>query len=298
VLEESMAASQFNMEWNEAVFAAFKQQPQIGNVMLDFGRNDRAQHQLFREISYYVSGLHQQIEQQQQEIVQLQNQQQQNATLPTNNKKRKLDDGGAGPSTQQNGSSSVVISQPVAVFECKDVSVQIPARKKLKLSLVRDAQDTHRAEVRLLNPNTNDLEYHLPVSQIEDVFTMPVPDKQARQAYFAITPKAEAISADGTPPDQILFTLAETSPPSAATSSGGAISEDETYVSAMQSAFAALIAPYGKRIITPDEAEFASAKPQSHRKGEKGYHVSAHRGSKEGMHTHFISSMIYMLMLS
>lgn len=38
----------------------------------------------------------------------------------------------------------------------------------------------------------------------------------------------------------------------------------------------------GKTVVFPDPDEFESAIPQSHRKGEKGYHVKAHRGSKEG----------------
>lgn len=40
----------------------------------------------------------------------------------------------------------------------------------------------------------------------------------------------------------------------------------------------------GKEVVFPDADEFASAIPESHRKGEKAYHVKAHRGSKEGMH--------------
>jgi hypothetical protein len=37
------------------------------------------------------------------------------------------------------------------------------------------------------------------------------------------------------------------------------------------------------KITRPDEAEFASAVPESHRKSEKAYHVKAFRGSKDGM---------------
>lgn len=33
----------------------------------------------------------------------------------------------------------------------------------------------------------------------------------------------------------------------------------------------------------PVEAVFYSALPQSHRKGEKAFHVKAHRGSKDGI---------------
>jgi hypothetical protein len=37
-----------------------------------------------------------------------------------------------------------------------------------------------------------------------------------------------------------------------------------------------------KKVTYPDEAEFVSATPESHRKGEKAYHVKAFRGSKDG----------------
>lgn len=37
------------------------------------------------------------------------------------------------------------------------------------------------------------------------------------------------------------------------------------------------------RVVRPDAQEFASAIQEAHRKGEKAYHVKAHRGSKEGM---------------
>ena len=35
-------------------------------------------------------------------------------------------------------------------------------------------------------------------------------------------------------------------------------------------------------LVQPDEAEFASATREAHRKGEKSYHVKAFRGSKDG----------------
>lgn len=38
----------------------------------------------------------------------------------------------------------------------------------------------------------------------------------------------------------------------------------------------------GVKVTYPDEAEFVAAVPESHRKGEKAYHVKAFRGSKDG----------------
>jgi len=41
----------------------------------------------------------------------------------------------------------------------------------------------------------------------------------------------------------------------------------------------------GVEMTYPDDKEFASATPESHRKSDKAYHVKAHRGSKEGIWT-------------
>ena len=46
-----------------------------------------------------------------------------------------------------------------------------------------------------------------------------------------------------------------------------------------------------KKVVVPSDAEFASAVPQSHRKGEKAWHVKAHRGSKDGF-LFFLSTAI------
>lgn len=43
------------------------------------------------------------------------------------------------------------------------------------------------------------------------------------------------------------------------------------------------LARYGKKVIFPDAGEFVSSIPQSHFKGEKGYHVKAFKGSKDGI---------------
>jgi hypothetical protein len=40
---------------------------------------------------------------------------------------------------------------------------------------------------------------------------------------------------------------------------------------------------YKKKVVFPNENEFASAIVQSHRKEEKAFHVKAHRGAKDGM---------------
>ncbi|RMY05503.1 hypothetical protein D0867_10004, partial [Hortaea werneckii] len=203
---------------------------------------------------------------------------------PTHAKKRKLDDGAAVPHT--NGSSqpaaqSVDPASLSTILECKDVSFQIPARKKLKLHVVRDSQDARRQEIRLVDQKTSMLEHSLPADQIEHAFCLPVPDKQQRQCNFVLLPKSGAVSPSGAPSEQVMFTLNEVAPQEAISAEQKA-EEGDTLVSIAERDLNAMLAKYGKKITRPTEKEFASAIPQSHRKGEKAWHVKAHRGSKEG----------------
>lgn len=253
-----------DVQWFHAVQAAFPDEELRKRIWVEAHQPSQLP-RLFEDMSRYVLSLTAQQENHQE--------------LPTNQKKRKLDDGTA----QSNGTGTPSgIANPAVAFECKDVSVQIPARKKLRVQLVGDSSNVNHNEVRLVNPTTADIEHSLPAESIDQIFCLSVPDKQQRQSYFAVFPKPGVTSANGAPAEQILFTLNETSPPSAATSTEDAFTEHETYVTATQRAFTRLLQQYGKSVIVPDAAEFASAKPQFHRKGEKGYHVNAHRGSKEG----------------
>ncbi|GAB1742442.1 hypothetical protein NU219Hw_g7988t1 [Hortaea werneckii] len=203
---------------------------------------------------------------------------------PTHAKKRKLDDGAAVPHT--NGSSqpaaqSLDPTNLTTILECKDVSFQIPARKKLKLHMVCDSQDVRRQEIRLVDQKTSMLEHSLPADHIEHAFCLPVPDKQQRQCNFVLLPKYGAVNSSGAPCEQVMFTMNEVAPQEAISTEQKA-EEGDTLVSIAERDLNAMLAKYGKKITRPTEKEFASAIPQSHRKGEKAWHVKAHRGSKEG----------------
>lgn len=261
-----MATKVGDAEWYHALQDAFPQDLFI-RIYNETVNEPRLQG-LFLDVSKYVSSLGSQSQSQQ---------------VPGNAKKRKLEDGSSASGTLQNGTRLVSSKSVETTFECSDVSVQIPARKKLKLAIGSDGQDARRTVVRLLNPTTNDLEFEIPTDQIEDVFSTPVPDKQARQTFFAILPTPNALNTSGTPAEQVLFTLNETAPPTAASSTAMTMTEDETHVSVTKRAFERILAPYRKTIIAPDANEFASARPQPNRKGEKAYHVNCYRGSKEGV---------------
>ena len=199
-------------------------------------------------------------------------------SLVTNSKKRKLDDGAT---TTSNGDhAGAGIAQPVVSFECNDVSFQIPARKKLKLQVVSDAQDARKQELRLLNPQTAEIEYVMSSMEIDQVFCLPVPEKQQRQWNFCVFPLSTAAD-DVSAKEQVVFTMAETKIAGAGVI-GHTADEKDTYVMYTQAELDRMLQPYGKKVVTPYILEFHSRIVQPHRRGEHAYHVKAHRGSKEG----------------
>ncbi|KAK0260964.1 hypothetical protein B0A54_01227 [Friedmanniomyces endolithicus] len=203
----------------------------------------------------------------------------QSRSVPANNKKRKLEDA---PLDQIDGIHiPTAISNPIVAYECKDVSFQVPARKKLKLQLVADANDRTRQEVRLQNQQSNAVDYSLPVSQIDQVFCLPVPEKQQRQWNFVIFPRPGATTTHGEACEQVVFTMSEVAA-TGATSASHNITAQDTFITVTEKELNLLLQPQGKHVVTPVAAEFVSSIPQPHRKGEKAYHVKAHRGSKDG----------------
>ncbi|KAK5171451.1 uncharacterized protein LTR77_004596 [Saxophila tyrrhenica] len=235
---------------------------------------DQTYHELIRDISRHVTSLqHRQVPPQDQ---------------PANPKKRKLEDESVTiPKAQQNGSQPAFHNGDLeihSIFECRDVSVQIPARKKLKLSIQRTEVDDRMAAIALVNQSTEAVEHRLQPHRLEAVFVMPVPDKTVRQNYFVVMPKAGELSSDGKPAEPMVFTMAETPVSASVTHCDRSLptSEDDTHVSLTERALERILVPHHKRITRPDAAEFASSRPQPHRKGEKAYHVNAHSGSKEG----------------
>lgn len=195
-------------------------------------------------------------------------------------KKRKLEDNHAFTTTES--ALPKRETKPLStLFECSDVSVQAPLRKKLKVALLYDSAAKEEGQIHLSNASTGEVEWGMEAKDVEQAFRLPVPEKQARQANFLLFPKPGAVDMQGHPAEPVLFVTNETTP-GAGTISGEAVKEDDTYVSVTHRALDKWLSPHGKHVITPNAAEFASSIPQSHRKGEKAYHVKAHRGSKEG----------------
>lgn len=118
----------------------------------------------------------------------------------------------------------------------------------------------------------------------DQIFCLPVPEKAKRQHNFVVIP----LHGDGvnplpdylksSPPEPILWMFEE------ATGKNIVEGEDPGPAPMAEAIHHCLIqAGTGKTVIFPEAEEFESAIPQSHRKGEKAYHVKGHRGSKEGM---------------
>lgn len=118
----------------------------------------------------------------------------------------------------------------------------------------------------------------------DQIFCLPVPEKAQRQWNFVIfTTLVRNGDVESKEKEQIVWTMNEVAPTNLSFGEGHAAQENDSQITATIRVLNHCLRPYGKSVITPDEREFASAIPQSHRKGEKAYHVKAHRGSKDGM---------------
>ncbi|KAE9975008.1 hypothetical protein EG328_002541 [Venturia inaequalis] len=179
----------------------------------------------------------------------------------TQSKKRKLEDGSA-----TNGSSNTQewanLSRQ-ADHVVGDVSFSIPQRKKLKLEWVSGTQGGARA----LGADGG-VEFGCGWGDIDQILCLPVPEKTKRQHNFVIIPTSSTT-------DSIIWTVFE---PSKKELDAGA-NEEPAYTANLLDKELKL---FRKKVVFPDEDEFASAIVQSHRKEEKAFHVKAHRGAKDG----------------
>lgn len=129
--------------------------------------------------------------------------------------------------------------------------------------------------------------YTLRGQDIDCVFCLPVPEKAQRQQCFIVFPLPGSQSSDGTPAEPLVWTTNETKGQPDAVSISTRIhrGEEDTFVDVTRGELDHFMASLSKKTILPDEREFASEIPQSHRKGEKAFHTKAFRGSKEGIYS-------------
>ncbi|CAO2658472.1 Nn.00g061950.m01.CDS01 [Neocucurbitaria sp. VM-36] len=193
-------------------------------------------------------------------------------------KKRKLEEHNGTQNGAATSGGSLISTATKAWRTYPGVSFSIPQRKKFTLELL----DRKDGGIRAVGANGT-IEFAIAWKDVDQVFCLPVPEKAKKQHNFIIIP----VHGDGvnpvpeerkaSPPEPVVWTFEE------ATGKNIVDGEDPGPGPLAEAIHHCLIqAGTAKEVIFPDADEFSSAVPESHRKGEKTYHVKAHRGSKEG----------------
>ncbi|KAF2872780.1 hypothetical protein BDV95DRAFT_398241 [Massariosphaeria phaeospora] len=193
-------------------------------------------------------------------------------------KKRKLGDSNSAQSSTTGGSWASTATKAWRSYP--GTSVSLPQRRKFTLEFVADRKDG--GGVRAVGADGS-VEFGIAWRDVDQVFCLPVPEKAKRQHNFVVlplhgdgvNPVPEQLA--GHPPEPILWTFEE---PAGKNIVEGEDPGPTPIAEAIQHCLTQ--AGTRKTVIFPTADDFASAIPQSHRKGEKAYHVKAHRGSKEG----------------
>jgi hypothetical protein len=176
------------------------------------------------------------------------------------------------------------------VLEARDISFSLPQRKKLHLGIAQYGNDIHGAETTFAiftrNPATNEVDMEVPLAQFAYALRLPVPEKAAKQYNFVLLPRA------GVPVEPIIWSvnagpLKSCTIPNAQFAKVAAGPDD-----VLESALGFVLRQSNTSLCLPNPAEFYSATPESHRKGDKAYHVKAFRGSKDG-YLFFLSNGIF-----
>ncbi|KAI5784653.1 hypothetical protein EDC01DRAFT_662913 [Geopyxis carbonaria] len=251
-----MAATDY--AWLDAAFPPSSQRPLNRSVRDAIGKDPKYLN-LFQNIGSYIVSL------------------QSGITDEPVIKKRKLD-------TPTEGSSPAATTVPTsikptangALLKVEGISFSVPQRKKFTLVISRQS-------LTAVTP-AGLVEFGVELDNIEYICCLPVPDKAARQWNFCIIPVGGSGLGESND-DSIVFTIADGAPKTASGDAMGSGYDTSTYRTLLVDLLNALLKPSKSRISSveePNEKIFFSALPQSHRKGEKAFHVKAHRGSKEG----------------
>lgn len=143
----------------------------------------------------------------------------------------------------------------------------------------------------------------------EDAFRLPVPEKAQKQTMFILLPgsgnglREPLPQDDGPNPEPAMFTILDNLKVQATAlvmdvELKRTIETDEKFknhdeyfvngrrLEGMLDLWITRHTGMRKGLVEPSEDEFTSAVPESHRKGEKAYHVKAFRGTKDGKPNH------------
>ncbi|KIW52814.1 hypothetical protein PV05_08432 [Exophiala xenobiotica] len=184
-----------------------------------------------------------------------------------------------------NGSLPIPAIQPNAprevILEARDISFSLPQRKKLHLGIAQYGTDIEASSTTFAiytrNPASNDVDMEVPLDQFAYALRLPVPEKAAKQYNFVLLPKPDAKVSE-----PIIWTinhgpLKSCHIPNQAIAAIASEPDD-----ALERVLGYVLKKVGVTLTLPSAEEFASARPESHRKGDKAYHVKAFRGSKDG----------------
>ncbi|KKZ66101.1 histone chaperone RTT106 [[Emmonsia] crescens] len=221
-------------------------------------------------------------------------------------KKRKLINGGVGTGAGASSTNDAALLAGLTAdaelqFYVQDLSFAIPQRKKLRLELTRLLAPSAGAKeeyLRARNQASHEVEFGVPMSKIQHILCLPVPEKTQRQFNFCIIPEyGDGITT--VPDDQIAFepivwTVPDGPPRTAFLGSGTPAMESANLAETYESYLKRMLDDNLRhtKVICPSEKEFVSPTPEAHRKGDKAYHVKAFRGSKEGF-LFFLSTGIF-----
>lgn len=120
-----------------------------------------------------------------------------------------------------------------------------------------------------------------------------MPEKAQKQYNFCLIPTTaldEKIPKGGFAGEPVLWTVNDGAPLSVLFHDRGIQSAVGGSDQVLESALEYAMRSIKKKVTCPDDAEFVSATPESHRKGEKAYHVKAFKGSKDGKHDNTLLS--------
>ncbi|KAG9686055.1 Rtt106-domain-containing protein, partial [Aureobasidium melanogenum] len=261
----------------EAIQTAFGHDAALCDRILAAAKENRDQMQLFVDIARYMS-----------QYMSGKRNSDDDATQAPDAKKRKVqaNHSAAGPPTSTPNSAAILSQQDVAnvLYSVPETSFAVPQRKKMTIQLAANTQRLEEGVLKVVH-EASGVNLAVPFSKIEQVFCLPVPEKAARQWNFVIFANHTVDLKTGdraTEAEQIVWTMPETAPANVTAADGFKPLDVDTYVTSTMRSLNVCLQGHGKNVIIPTEQEFASAIPQSHRKGEAAYHVKAHKGSKDG----------------
>ncbi|KAI4824802.1 Rtt106-domain-containing protein [Aureobasidium sp. EXF-8845] len=261
----------------EAIQTAFGHDTALCDRILAAAKDNRDQMQLFVDIAKYMS-----------QHMSGKRASEDDVSQGSDAKKRKVQANGSAAATPAQGLDSIATLNQKDVsnilYSAPETSFAVPQRKKMTVQLAADPQRLEQGAIRIVH-EASGINLTVPFSKIEQVFCLPVPEKATRQWNFVVFSNRTLDFKTGdrvTDAEQIVWTMTETAPANIKAAEGFAPLDVDTYVTSTMRSLNACMQGHGKNVIIPTEQEFASAIPQSHRKGEAAYHVKAHKGSKDG----------------